>query len=210
MEVKTWTLITGATGAMGAAAVEALASQGVPVLLACRNRAKGEALIRDIRSRIPEARLEIRELELSSMDSLSCRFAKLSAASLQPGADRFTQLGTYARGKRALLSFSMELARRYPELTVNVADPGVVSSGMIDLGRWFDPLADALFKPLCSSPQKGVHAALRALEATEGPRYYVGKKQAPIPRRYQTPGLDQELWERTEQMIGGFFAPGSC
>ena len=73
MEVKTWTLITGATGAtgaMGAAAVEALASQGVPVLLACRNRAKGEALIRDIRSRIPEARLEIRELELSSMDSL--------------------------------------------------------------------------------------------------------------------------------------------
>ena len=103
-----------------------------------------------------------------------------------------------------------DLARRYPTLTVNVADPGVVASGMIDLGHWFDPLADALFKPFCSSPQKGVQPALRALEATEGPRYYVGEKQKPIPGRYQTPELDQELWEKTEQLIGGFFSPGSC
>lgn len=36
-------LITGATGGMGAAAVEALAKEGHPVLMACRNMKKPES-----------------------------------------------------------------------------------------------------------------------------------------------------------------------
>ena len=35
-----------------------------------------------------------------------------------------------------------ELDSAKAQLTANVADPGVVASGMIDLGHWFDPLAD--------------------------------------------------------------------
>ena len=32
-----------------------------------------------------------------------------------------------------------ELDSAKAQLTVNVAEPGVVASGMIDLGHWFDP-----------------------------------------------------------------------
>ncbi len=261
-------IITGATGSMGAAAAEALAGQGIPVLMACRNLEKAEAVRAGILSRIPQADLAVRQLDLASMESvrafvegiepgsvtalfnnagtiskgysitgdgfentfsvnyfgpwlmtqlllpklpqdarivnmvsLTCRFVSLDEAALQPEAGDFSQLGTYARAKRALLSFSLELARRYPALRVNLADPGIVASNMIDLGHWYDPLADVLFKPLCKTPKAGVRPALRALSEGKGNHYYVGKKCRDIPGRYIDPALDSRIWAATERLI---------
>ena len=280
-------LITGATGAMGAAAVEALASRGIPVLMACRNLAKAEAVRSSVLSRVPSADIVVRHLDLASMESvrsfaaglspgavdavfhnagviskgysltadgfentfsvnyfgpwlltsllqpvlpadarivymvsLTCRFAGLSESYLQPSDRDFSQLGTYARAKRALLSSALELKRRHPSLQVHLADPGVVASDMIDMGHWFDPLADTLFKPLCKKPATGVQPALRALlgdaagepataSAPAGsgaapvgePRYFVGRSDRPIPRRYLTPSLDKRLWSATVRLL---------
>lgn len=261
-------IVTGATGSMGAEAVEALAVQGHAVLMACRNRVKAEAVRNSILQRQPHADLEIRSLDLSSlasvrafadsieagsvsalfnnagviskgyiitgdgfentfsvnyfgpwlltqlllpklppdasivnMVSLTCRFVPLAERTLQPAKNDFSQLGTYARAKRALVSFSLELARRHPALRINLADPGIVASDMIDLGHWFDPLADALFKPLVKTPKAGVQPALRALAAAEGFHYYVGKKCRPVPRRYLDPALDARIWAETQRLI---------
>ena len=261
-------IVTGATGSMGAAAVEALAERGILVLMACRNLKKAEAVRSDILTRIPQADLVVQQLDLSSMASvrafaegieevyvialfnnagviskdysitgdgfentfsvnyfgpwlltrlllpklpadarivnmvsLTCRFVSLDETTLQPTEKDFSQLGTYARAKRALLSFSLELARRHPTLHVNLADPGIVASNMIDLGHWYDPLADAFFKPLCKTPKAGVQPALRALAATEGNRYYVGKGSREIPRRYDDSALDARIWAATERLI---------
>ena len=261
-------IVTGATGSMGSAAAEALAGQGIPVLMACRNLEKAAAVREDILHRVPDAELDIKPLDLASMASvrvfaegvepgsvvalfnnagviskgfhltedgfentfsvnyfgpwlltqlllpklpqqahivnmvsLSCRFVSLDEAFLQPTEKEFSQLVTYARAKRVLLSFSLELARRYPDLHINLADPGIVASDMIDLGHWYDPLADALFKPLCKSPQAGVRPALRALVEEKHNRYYVGEKSKDIPRRYIDPSLDERIWEETERLI---------
>ena len=261
-------IVTGATGSMGAAAVEALAGKGHAVLMACRNRDKAKAVRDDILTRIPEADIVIRQLDLASMASvqlfvdglgdepvaalfnnagvisksyfitldgfentfsvnyfgpwlltrlllpklpadarivnmvsLTCRYASLDETKLLPEERDFHQLRTYALAKRALLSFSLELARRYPSLCVNLADPGIVASNMIDLGHWYDKLADVLFKPLCKKPEAGVRPALCALEATAGPRYYVGKGSREIPARYLDPNLDKRIWEATERLI---------
>ena len=262
------TIVTGATGAMGAAAAAALAAEGRPVLMACRNRAKAEAVRQDILARVPGATLEIRELDLSStasvrrfaetvepgtvsalfnnagaisrgyarteegfentfavnyfgpwlltrlladklpeggrivnMVSLTCRFVRIDPESLQPAPKDFSQLGTYARSKRALLSFSQELLRRCPGLRINVSDPGIVASDMIDLGHWYDPLADALFKPFCKSPESGVRPALAALSSEAAGHYFVGKSDRPIPRCFHDPGLDAALWAETERLL---------
>lgn len=261
-------IITGATGSMGAAATEALAGQGIPVLMACRNRRKAEAVRADILSRVPGADLDIRPLDLASLSSvrafaegietgtvaalfnnagvlskgygltedgfentfsvnyfgpwlltrlllpklpqdarivnmvsLSCRFVSIDEAALQPTEKDFSQIGTYARAKRALLSFSQELARRNPSLRVNLADPGIVASDMIDLGHWYDPLTDVLFKPFCKTPKAGVQPALRALSSASGNRYYVGKGSREIAGRYVDPALDARLWAETERLI---------
>jgi NAD(P)-dependent dehydrogenase (short-subunit alcohol dehydrogenase family) len=255
---------------MGAAAAEALAAEGRAVLMACRNRAKAEAVRADILSRVPDARLEIGELDLSSMASvrrfaegiepgtvsalfnnagaisrgygltgdglentfavnyfgpwlltrlladrmpegghivnmvsLTCRFVHIGPESLRPGPEAFSQLGTYARSKRALLSFTQELAQRRPDLHVHAADPGVVASAMIDLGHWYDPLADALFKPFCKRPENGVRPALSALSSDLTGHYFVGRTHHPIPRPYRTPTLDLTLWQATETIVAG-------
>lgn len=261
-------IVTGATGSMGAAAVEALASQNLPVLMACRNLEKAEAVRAAVAARIPSADIMVRALDLASLDSvrafaegiapgsvtglfnnagviakgysltgdgfentfsvnyfgpwlltnlllpkmpedarvvsmvsLTCRFARLTEEALRPAERDFSQLGTYARAKRALLSFSLELARRNPALHVNLADPGIVASDMIDLGHWFDPLADVLFKPFCKTPKAGVQPALRALASEKHNRYFVGKGDREIPGRYLDPELDARIWAETQRLI---------
>ena len=63
-------IVTGASGAMGAAAVRVLAAQGFAVVMACRNPAKAEAVREGILADQPGARIDIRPLELSSLASV--------------------------------------------------------------------------------------------------------------------------------------------
>lgn len=133
--------------------------------------------------------------------SLSCRFVRVDGTSLQPSEKDFSQLGTYARTKLALLHFSQELARRRPDLLVNVADPGIVDTGIIRLGRWFDPLTDVLFRPLIKSPEKGAAPLLAALASEQSGRYFAGRRSFAIPARYRDPGLECSLWDRTERLL---------
>ena len=60
-------------------------------------------------------------------------------------------------------SYAMYLAEECAgRLRVNCADPGVVNSGMITMHRWFDPLANLLFRPFTSSPGRGAESAMQA------------------------------------------------
>ena len=266
--MKETVIVTGATGGMGFAAVDALAAKGCVVIMACRNRAKAEVARSNALSRHPKAEVEIRLVDLSSMESvkafaegiapgtvtglfnnagtttkeytltadgfentfavnyfapwlltnllagkladgahlvnmvsLSCRYADITPEGLRPSQKDFGQLKTYAQSKRALLSFTQEFARRNPRLKVNMSDPGIVATDIIDLGHWYDPITDAIFKLLCKQPADGVKPALRALEAEEGVRYYVGKGSHEVDKRYLDPALDASLWAATESLL---------
>ena len=263
-----YTIVTGATGGMGSAAVEALASQGRPVLLACRNAAKAQALRDRVLQRYPDASIRFEQLDLSSMASiqkfsdavpdsiaglfnnagtmsrsgfvltvdglessfavnyfgpwlltnlllpkmttgaavvnmvsLSSKYVRFSEESLSPSSESFTQLGSYAASKRALISFTCELARRRPDLRVNMADPGIVGTDILNLGRWFDPLQRVIFKPFCKRPSQGVKPALQALDAECTGHYFVGRNGKTLPRRYDTPELDRRVWDTTERIL---------
>ena len=138
-----------------------------------------------------------------NMVSLTCRFVSIDRTSLHPRPDDFSQLGTYARSKLALLRFSQELSRRHPGLHVNLADPGIVNSNMISMGRWFDPLANVVFRPFCKSPERGVRPALDAIASPEKDRYFVGRRCMPVPSRFSDTGLDLAIWEETERILSG-------
>lgn len=79
----------------------------------------------------------------------------------------FGQLSTYALSKKLLTRYAASLHNRLRDrgIRVNCADPGVVDSGIITMGRWFDPLADILFRPFIRRPSSGAIPALRALAA---------------------------------------------
>lgn len=142
-----------------------------------------------------------------NMVSLTCRFGNVDRTLFDRNRNRFSQLGTYADSKLALLLFSIALGRQLQagnaRTFVNVADPGVVNSNMISMGRWFDPLADRLFRPLCKSPEKGVLPALNALHTENTLRYFKGKdKQFPIPERYTENNCLEWLWDHTGTVVG--------
>lgn len=261
---------------MGAAATLALAGQGHSILMACRNTVKAGVIRDSVLAKHPDAEIDIKHLDLSSMGSvcefvnglgtepvvalfnnagtisrsysltsdglentfavnyfgpylltrllvprmnqdasivnmvsLTCRFVSIDENSLRPKSKDFSQLGTYARSKLALLRFSQELSRRFPELKVNLADPGIVNSNMISMGRWFDPLADMLFRPFCKSPDRGVQPALAALSSPEKNRLFVGNRCKSIPARFSDPVLDLRLWQETENILSSFI-PRRC
>ena len=65
-----YTIITGASGAMGSAASAALARAGRPIIMACRDIDKAETVKKKILDEVRDAVLEVRHLELSSLDEV--------------------------------------------------------------------------------------------------------------------------------------------
>jgi len=64
-------VITGANSGLGLGLSTRLAEAGAEIVLAVRNRAKGEAAIEQIRSSIPGAKLALKSLDLASLDSVA-------------------------------------------------------------------------------------------------------------------------------------------
>lgn len=117
---------------------------------------------------------------------------------------RFSQLGTYGKAKYALFLSSLTLSEKIKNGRVNLTDPGVVDSNMISMHRWFDPLADVLFRPFCKSPEKGAIPAVNALlykttrqEDNETTRLFSGNKSKVIPQKYYDEAIREWLWEES-------------
>ncbi|WP_354570594.1 SDR family oxidoreductase [Glaciihabitans sp. UYNi722] len=72
-------VITGANSGLGFGLTTRYARAGAEVILAIRNRAKGEDAIARIRREVPEARLSIRDLNLSSLASVAALGETLNA-----------------------------------------------------------------------------------------------------------------------------------
>lgn len=99
-----------------------------------------------------------------------------------PKEEKFGQLSTYGRSKRALTMFAISLSRRLKQKNIRVmcADPGVVNTGMITMHRWFDVFADVFFRPFISSPEKGALSALTAMKRGKiGVIYYHERELQP-------------------------------
>ena len=77
----------------------------------------------------------------------------------------FQRIHIYSNTKLAITLFTFELADRLRErgITVNAADPGVVSTGIIRMQMFFDPLTDIFFRPFIRTPRQGADTAIRLL-----------------------------------------------
>jgi len=64
-------VVTGANSGLGFGLARRLAMAGADVVLAIRNRAKGEAAIDKLRADVPDAKLTIKHLDLSSLKSVA-------------------------------------------------------------------------------------------------------------------------------------------
>ncbi len=126
---------------------------------------------------------------------------------------KFSQLGTYGKSKYALFLSSLTLSENIKNGSVSLTDPGVVDSNMISMHRWFDPIADVLFRPFCKSPEKGAMPAVNALlwsaensqqtiDSNPDVRLFSGNKNKVISRKHYDNPIREWLWKETEAQLG--------
>src|SRR6516165_9008043 len=72
-------VITGANSGLGFGLARRLSAAGADVVMAIRNRGKGEAAIDEIRATVPDAKLTIKSLDLSSLASVAALGEQLNA-----------------------------------------------------------------------------------------------------------------------------------
>ena len=119
----------------------------------------------------------------------------------------FWRIPIYSNTKLALTLFTIYLAARVRErgITVNAADPGIVSTDIITMHAWFDPLTDVLFRPFIRTPLQGADTAIRLLLDEEaGQRtgtLNANRRPKPLSEKYVHHPQMEELWQRTEDIV---------
>ena len=143
-----------------------------------------------------------RNAGIVNMVSVSAYSARVDRDFFTKGERDFHQLRTYADTKLAMIYFSIALEQK-EGVRVNIADPGIVNTDMIRLGRWFDPLTDIIFRPFCNSPEKGARPAVNALCPDCSHQLFSGNSHKDIPHRFLSAGQDIEwLWNETRSRLG--------
>ncbi|MGA7053677.1 MAG: SDR family oxidoreductase [Mycobacterium sp.] len=72
-------VVTGANSGLGFGLARRLAAAGADVVMAIRNRAKGEAAVEKIRATVPDAKLTIKTLDLASLAAVAALGEQLNA-----------------------------------------------------------------------------------------------------------------------------------
>ena len=119
----------------------------------------------------------------------------------------FWRIPVYSNTKLALMLFTIELSERLREkgITVNAADPGIVSTDIITMHQWFDPLTDIFFRPFIRTPKKGASTAVGLLldEAVAGGsgKLYASSHRKQLSEKYLCHVQQKQLWQETEQAL---------
>lgn len=117
--------------------------------------------------------------------SLSRKYVDIDSHFLTAQLKSYTRIVNYSKSKLALSIFTADMGERYPGLYINGVDPGIVNTKMLKMDKWFDKLADYVFRPFTLQPSQSVEAVQRAFRNSDGVNGYVfsRKKQLPFELR---------------------------
>ena len=119
----------------------------------------------------------------------------------------FWRIPIYSNTKLALTLFTIALSKKVKEkgIIVNAADPGIVSTKIITMHMWFDPLTDLFFRPFIRTPRQGAATAISLLLDED-----VGKRTGTLNVSCHPKQLSEkffhhvqmkELWDKTEEIV---------
>ncbi len=158
-------VVTGANSGLGFGLAKRLAGAGADVVMAIRDRAKGERALAGIRRDVPQAKLTIRQLDLSSLHSVAALAEELTAEGRpidilinnagvmtppqrQQTHDGFElQFGTNHLGHFALTGRLLALLRAAESARVVSVSSIAATQGKLDFG---DVDAEQGYKPMYS------------------------------------------------------------
>lgn len=119
----------------------------------------------------------------------------------------FWRIPVYSNTKLALWLFTRELSERLKAdgITVNAADPGIVSTNIIRMDMWFDPLTDMLFRPCIRTPKQGAATAVSLLldERWKGVtgQMFASCKPGKVKDKFMNHPQAKQLWADTKACL---------
>ncbi len=119
----------------------------------------------------------------------------------------FIRIPIYSNTKLAITLFTLELAERLKDkgITVNAADPGIVSTGIIRMQMFFDPITDLVFRPFIRTPRQGADTAIRLLldedKAGQTGTFNRSNRIINLGDKYVHHKQMKELWDKTEEIV---------
>ena len=122
----------------------------------------------------------------------------------------FWRIPIYSNSKLALTLFTFDLAERLRDrgITVNAADPGIVSTDIIKMHNFIDPLTDIFFRPFIRTPRQGADTAIRLLldedKAGQTGTFCRSGKVVNVGDKFYHHKQMNELWDRTEDIVRRF------
>ena len=119
----------------------------------------------------------------------------------------FWRIPIYSNTKLALTLFTIALSKKVKEkgIVVNAADPGIVSTPIITMHMWFDPLTDIFFRPFIRTPRQGAATAISLLlDEDAGKRtgtLNVSCHPKQLSEKFFHHVQMKELWDKTEEIV---------
>ena len=122
----------------------------------------------------------------------------------------FWRIPIYSNSKLALTLFTFDLAERLKDkgITVNAADPGIVSTNIIRLHMFLDTLTDLCFRPLIHTPRQGADTAIHLLldkdKEQQTGTFNRSNRIINVGDKFFRHKQMHELWDRTEDIVRDF------
>ena len=119
----------------------------------------------------------------------------------------FWRIPIYSNTKLALTLFTIALSKKVKEkgIIVNAADPGIVSTKIITMHMWFDPVTDIFFRPFIRTPRQGAATAISLLlDEDAGKRtgtLNVSCHPKQLSEKFFHHVQMKELWDKTEEIV---------
>lgn len=120
----------------------------------------------------------------------------------------FWRIPIYSNSKLALTLFTFDLAARLKDkgITVNAADPGIVSTDIIHLDiKLLDAFADHFYRPIIRTPRQGADTAIHLLldedKAGQTGTFNYSNRIINVGNKFYHHKKMQELWNRTEEIV---------
>ncbi|MGI6718040.1 MAG: SDR family NAD(P)-dependent oxidoreductase [Bacteroidales bacterium] len=116
--------------------------------------------------------------------------------------ESYSQLGDYSRTKAALAIYTSKLAETIGDkYLINMADPGVVNTNIITMHRWYDKLANFLFRPFIKKPKQGAKPIINAFLSNSGLCFFKKNSKKGYPKKFTNNPLKDWLWDQTNEII---------
>lgn len=115
-----------------------------------------------------------------------------SASERERKQSTISSLCRYSDSKLMLAFYTLDLAKRCKGSSISVygADPGIVDTGIITMHRWYDTIANVVFRPFIKSSEQGAQPIINAIahKSMEGQEdgaalLFVGNRYKSFPKR---------------------------